>query len=228
MPKVRAVLFDLDGTLLDVSARFHRAFNVARQEWRLPHMALDDFQSRYGKGTLTQDLPGKDTGPFWKKFLDEFSHNPLPHAGEPYEGVPAMLGELKERGLGAAVITNRSSAAKQVHGELEGLGLSSHFDIVLSQGDFNFRQGDFGKDTSLYSKETMIHHACEHIGVAPGETVMVGDLFTDIHSGRKAGCAYTIGVLTGGTPRKGLELAGAHHILESAREVLSLLGRTSG
>ena len=225
---VKAVYFDLDGTLLDVSRRFHRALNTARVSEGAPEMEWDEFERRYGKDVLTEQVPAERHGHFWRLFLEEFSHNPEPHLGEPFPGVTEALGELRRRGLRTAVITNRASQSDAVRGELSQMGMEAHFDVVLSQGDFNFRRGDFATDLSLYSKESMIHHASEKLGLEPAGVAFVGDLITDIVSSRKAGCRLSVGVLTGGMNRQGLESAGAHHVLDSAAQILEILDRLAG
>lgn len=223
-----AIYFDLDGTLLDVSRRFHRALNTARVSEGAPEMEWEEFERVYGKGLLTEGVPAERHGHFWRLFLDEFSHNPEPHLGEPFPGIVEALDELRGRGLRMAVITNRSSQSDIVRGELGQMGIHAHFDVVLSQGDFNFRRGDFATDLSLYSKESMIHHASEQLGLEPGGVAFVGDLVTDIVSSRKAGCGLSVGVLTGGMNRQGLESAGAHHVLDTAAEILGILDGLTG
>lgn len=223
MKTPRAIFFDLDGTLLDVSARFHRALNEARQAEGLGGMAWEEFIRRYGRGVLSEGVAPARVGPFWKNFLEAFSHNPAPHPGTPFPGVPEMLDQVRGRGLAAAIITNRACPGRQVHAELEGLGLARHFEAVLSQGDFNFRLGDYSRNAGLYSKVSMIEDAARRLGVEPAHAAVVGDLLTDIESGRLAGCAHTVGVLTGGMPREALERAGASHILEGAAQIAEWL-----
>lgn len=225
---VQAIYFDLDGTLLDVSRRFHRALNTARVSEGAPEMEWEDFERRYGKDTLTIGVPADRHGHMWRLFLEEFSHNPEPHPGEPFPGITDALEELRRRSLRVAVITNRASPSELVRAELAELGMGGHFDVVLSQGDFNFRRGDFATDLSLYSKETMIHHASQQLGLQPAGVAFVGDLVTDIVSSRNAGCRLSVGVLTGGMHRQGLESAGAHHVLDSAAEILAILDALAG
>lgn len=227
MPKPKAIYFDLDGTLLDVSHRFHRALNESRRVEGLGPIPWEIFQSSYGRSPLTDDLPAQRHGAFWKYFLEEFSHNPLPNPGLPFPGVPELLGNLQNDGYRLAVITNRASTSQAVSAELETMGLVFHFDAVLAQADFNFRKGDYGTDVSLYSKEAMIHHASEKLGVSNSEVVFVGDLLTDVVSSRKAGCALSVGVLTGGANRNVLESGGAHHVLEAVVHLPQLLGELS-
>lgn len=223
MGRHRAVYFDLDGTLVDVSRRFHRAWNVARLAEDLHVVDWEEFRHRQGHNHLTAEVHPERVGSFWKVFLEDFSHNPEPHPGEPFPGVSDLLEELAARRFVSAVITNRSCPAAMVHAELEEMGLSRHFRLVLSQGEFNFARGDFARDTKLYSKEAMIHHACRRLEITPDEVVFVGDLTTDVSSARKAGCALAVGVLSGGIERETLESAGAHHVLDSVTDVLELL-----
>ncbi len=219
VPKV--INFDLDGTVVNVEKRFHRALNRARLEMGLPEVGLGDFSHRYRTGRLSRDLLPENVEPFWRMFLDRFCFDPGDHLGEPFPGVTESLDRIRGAGIRTAIITNRSADSSHVHAELETLGIHHHFDLVLSQGSFNFREGN---QQASWCKSSMIRHSAGVFGVRTDEMAMVGDLASDITSARTAGCKWAVAVKSGGSPVEELEIANPDVILESIVDIPAHFG----
>ncbi len=187
----------------------------------LPEIEAIDFEVLYKTGGLSGDVKPGNIESFWRTFLDRFCFDPGDHLGVPYPGVSETFDRIRGLGIKTTIITNRSAASGHVKGELEALGIHHHFDLVLSQGSFNFRSPGAG---ASWCKSTMIYHSADSFGVKPAEMAMVGDLSQDITSARTAGCGWAVAVKTGGSPVHELEKAGPDAILESIVELPSHFG----
>ncbi len=86
-----AVFFDLDGTLVDVTRRFHQAYDEARSSLSLPSFPYEEFVRIYMEGKLSEDIPYGDRPEFWGVFLALFSDYEGPHIGEPMPGSIELL-----------------------------------------------------------------------------------------------------------------------------------------
>ncbi|MGC8936519.1 MAG: HAD family hydrolase, partial [Candidatus Methanomethylicaceae archaeon] len=102
----------------------------------------------------------------------------------PFEGVPEMLKALKERGLKLGVVTTRSR--KDVSLILKKFSLEGFFDVVVTRDDVSY-----GKPSP-----EPVFLALRQLNVSALEAVIVGDMPTDIESGKRAG-TKTVALLTG-------------------------------
>jgi len=216
IPLPKVINFDLDGTIVNVERRFHRAFNGARSGLGLHELPHEEFYRRYKTGGLSGDLNPERVEAFWRDFLDRFCFQPGDHLGDLFPGVPEALDRIRALGAKTSIITNRSAENHQVEAELEALGIRHHFDLVLSQGSFHFKNG---RKNASWCKSTMIHHAADHFGVKAGQMAMVGDLSHDIASARTAGCSWAVAVRSGGSPVADLENAGPDAIIDSVADL---------
>lgn len=219
LPMPDVINFDLDGTILNVESRFRRALNAARAIEGLSPMEVADFHVRYRSGGLSSDVRPERIEPFWRTFLDRFCFDPGETLGEPYPGVFDALGRIRAAGIRTAIITNRSAPSDHVAEELDRLGIRGHFDLVLSQGSFNFRQAG-----GSWCKSSMILHAAESFAVGPHRMAMVGDLSVDITSARTAGCGWAVAVRSGGSPAHELERVGPDAIVDSVADLVDHFG----
>lgn len=117
---------------------------------------------------------------------------PFEHHLQPTPGAEACLRAIRRGGGRSAVVTHDVPSAAGRH--LAALGWDHLVDVVI------------GLDGTMERKPSPqpLLAACRALGVPPEETVMVGDTVTDLVAGRAAGCALTVGVLTGLDPREKL------------------------
>lgn len=192
--QIRAVAFDLDGTLVDSIADLAAAANTVRRSEGLP--PLDDavLASFVGDGigvlvhrTLSGRRDGQAEEAQWQRglavFVDDYSRH-LSVRSRPYAGAATALGLLKSLGLPLAVVTNKSEVLAVAL--LRQLGLADEFSLIV------------GGDTLPERKPAALPllHTAEVLGVAPGELAMVGDSANDILAAKAAGC-FSIGVRHG-------------------------------
>jgi len=190
--RVHAVLFDLDGTILDTAPDLLAALNGLRAQRGLAAVAMDGFRSLVSRGSramLDWGVPGfagadevrrrADIDDFLDIYLaDVCSRTCL------FDGMAALLDDLAARDLPLAVVTNKPILlAQQV---LDHLGLSRRFGAILGGDSLARRKPD----------PLPVLTACTQLGVEPERALMVGDDARDILAGRAAGCT-TVAVTWG-------------------------------
>lgn len=194
---IDAVLFDLDGTLVDsapdlVAAmqRLCRELAAAEPDAR----AVRDVVSKGGRAMLRRGLPGLEERRYEEllpRFLDIYAAD-IAALSRPFDGVDALIEAIEARGARWGVVTNKPGwLARPL---VEQLGWS-HRSAALVSGDcLAVRKPD----------PAPVLRACELAGVAPLRAVYVGDDRRDIEAGRAAGLltvAAAWGYLDGDDPR---------------------------
>jgi phosphoglycolate phosphatase len=184
-----AVLFDLDGTLLDTVADIALALNRTLLEYRCAPLSENQVRAMIGRGSpilieraaaaqgRTVDAAGQAA------MLERFFH----HYGEleelnedsaqPFAGAAELLRTLHDAGLRTAVVTNKQH--RFAAALLQRLDLSAWVDVVVGGDTCSRRKPD--PQPLLY--------ACESLRVAPAESLMVGDSVNDVQAARAAGIA---------------------------------------
>jgi phosphoglycolate phosphatase len=168
--QVRAVLIDLDGTLIDTIADLTAAANAMLADYQHPPLALDIVRSYVGRGIV--NLVGRCFGgqAVPADAVARFRHHYRALNGRAavlYPGVVEGLQALRARGLPLACITNK--AGDFVPPLLQATGIWSYFDCIVC-GDTLAR----AKPDPL-----PLQHACQQLGVAVHEALMIGDSLND-------------------------------------------------
>ena len=184
---VAAVLFDLDGTLLDTVPDLHAAVCAMLRDLGRPELPLDAVRSHVGRGipnlvkrVLAASLDvADDAAPPPADALASFRRHYARENGRAtrlYPGVLDGLEALKAKGIPLAVITNKAAAFTVPL--LEMTGLAPYFDVIVS-----------GDSLPRAKPDPMpLVWACGRLGVSPAEAVFVGDSVNDFRAGRGAGC----------------------------------------
>jgi phosphoglycolate phosphatase len=184
---IEAVLFDLDGTLLDTAADIAEALNRALAERGWPPIAPSEVRRMIGRGS---PLLIERAAAFQSRALDEaakaallerFFHHYgyLEESGEfkaePYAGAAECLRALHEAGLRIAVVTNKYE--RFATGLLKALSLRDWVDCVVGGDSCPRRKPD----------PLPLLFACEQLGLSPARALMVGDSTNDVQAARGAG-----------------------------------------
>jgi pyrophosphatase PpaX len=191
MKPLSAVMFDVDGTLLDTRDFVMKAYDytldyVSAQ----PDKALRDdlLKKLFGK-PLTECyevlVPGGDIVQLCR-IHDEFQNNNLSMV-LPFPNVARTIAHFKGRGVKVAAVTNRYRSSTETILEVQGLDVM--MDYVIGFEDV----------ANPKPHPEMLHKTLTYFGVEPDEAVMVGDSEWDIQAGRNAG-TRTVGVRTGFHP----------------------------
>jgi phosphoglycolate phosphatase len=181
---IKAVLLDLDGTLLHTVPDLAVAINAMRKDFGLAELPLDTVARYVGKGAenlVHRSLTDADDG---VAAPDDFAlgmrlfhhHYGLVNGlyAELYPGVLQGLEQFAELGLHLAVVTNKPIGFTLPL--LERTELSPWFSVVV------------GGDTCERKKPDpmMIHYACEQLCIEPHEALMIGDSVNDAQAARAA------------------------------------------
>jgi phosphoglycolate phosphatase len=193
----RAVIFDLDGTLVDTAPDLMRATNHVLEGLGRRAISMDEVRSFVGHGAralLTRGLAATggvpenyDVEPDYRRFVDFYSGN-IAEGSVPFPGVVKLLERLRGEGFGLGVCTNKlEGLSVQL---LNALDMSRYFGSVV------------GPDTLGVAKPDPrpFREAVSRLGLVAPRAVMVGDSETDVLTARNAGVPV-IGVPFGYTPR---------------------------
>ncbi len=213
---LRAVLFDLDGTLLDTLDDLCDATNSVLAGSGFPEHPKEAFRRMVGRGLrmlVTMALPegNRDSatldrvGSLLGRYLLE---HPVTKT-KPYPGIPEMLSSLQERNIPMAILTNKPDRVAQ---EVVRTLLSDYrFVEIQGQRDGVPRKPD----------PTAARMMCDRMQCSPEQAAFVGDSDVDIETALAAGMK-PVGMEWGFRGREELLRAGAERILASPQELLEL------
>ena len=212
--KLKAILFDLDGTLLNTLEDLHNSVNFALSCMDFEEQSLEQTRRGVGNGIpalLEHALPKHAQGRLMEA-LSLFLPHYEAHMGDataPYPGILALLATLRERGIRTAVITNKDEGPAQALCEAYFPGL-----LDLVAGAVAERPRKPAPD-SVYS-------VMDTFGLNAREAVYIGDSETDIRTAQNAGVRF-IGVSWGFREREALLREGAALVVENAEELLDYM-----
>lgn len=217
---IEAILFDLDGTLVETENRWAAIFARGLEPLRCIFPDLDT--DRWGrKLMMTVENPttyavsllervGVDSSFFGLADLIRKSKGLATQgASAMVEGTEELLAALEGR-YTLGIVTTR--ARPEAHDFLERMQYQDLFAVVITRQDV-FR---------LKPHPAPVREAVDRLGISPQHCIMVGDTALDVRSARRAS-TYAVGVLSGFDGRWELERAGAHLVLERAVQLLDYL-----
>ncbi len=178
---LRAVVFDLDGTLIDTAPEFITVLHQLREEHDMERLPEEWIRRKVSHGaralvTLSLGLQQEDAGFEDKRLrLLDIYQGVLGSAATPYGGIPELVAELVDAGIGWGISTNKPSA--YTYPLLERIDLRpAPTSVVCADEVANPKP----------HPEPLLRNAAE-LGCAPGEVIYVGDHERDIEAGRAAG-----------------------------------------
>jgi phosphoglycolate phosphatase len=186
--ELRAVVFDLDGTLVDSRRDIAEAANHALERSGRARLSHAELESYVGDGAplllaraARLEVTDPRTAALVADFLDYYAEHPVDYTAV-MPGALEALDALASLRLGVCTNKPRRTAVAV----LEGLSLASRFGGLVAGDDLPERK----------PHPSMVREVARQLGVSVTELVMVGDGLQDIESGRAAG-ALTVGVRGG-------------------------------
>ncbi|WP_137936777.1 HAD family hydrolase [Chitinivorax sp. B] len=180
MHQVHAVLFDLDGTLIDTVDDIHAAVNRLLIQFNKPTISLMSCRQFIGHGTvnmleqLLPDLPADMFDALHQQYLADYECHVAVHS-RPFQAVHALLADCQACDLSLAVVTNKQDgmAKKLLAAQLPDI----RFDFIC--GAAAQWPNKPAPDAALY--------IARQWGIAPAHCLLIGDTVCDIHTARHAG-----------------------------------------
>lgn len=215
--QIRAVLFDLDGTLIDSAPDLGAAADKMRTDRGLPSLPLDRYRPMAGagaRGMLGEAFGMAPDHPEFPTLREEFFVNyesRMTELTSIFDGVPELVEQILQRKLAWGVVTNK--AARFTEPLTRAMPLFATAGAVVSG------------DTTPHAKPhpAPLLEAATRLGLQPGQCIYVGDDERDIAAGLAAGMgtvAATYGYL--GAKANPMEW-GAHAAIKTPSELLQLL-----
>ena len=211
---IKAIIFDLDGTLLDTLEDLTDSVNYVLGKHNMPERTLDEIRSFIGNGVPTlikrsvAENTDTETLSICVSEMMEYYKDHAEIKTKPYNGIPELLEELKNRNITTAVVTNKAEEAAIIL-------CSKKFGNTLS-----CVIGDNGKD-KLKPAPDNVFRALKELNTEKDEVLYVGDSDVDMITAENAGLTG-IGVTWGFRDEKTLRENGADYIINSPDELLKL------
>lgn len=213
----RAVIFDLDGTLLDTLEDLRDGVNHALFLRGYPKRSLEEIRRFVGNGIaklIERAVPEGTSEQERKEVLADFREYYTKHCRVktgPYEGIMELLQYLKKQGILMGIVSNKNDAAVK---ELTKYYFADYIDIEVAIGE---REG-IGKKPAPDS----VFEAMRILGVEKEETVYVGDSDVDRETAKNAGLAC-ISVTWGFREEEMLKELQPEYLVHKPEEIIRIL-----
>lgn len=215
MKKYKAVIWDLDGTLLNTLEDLMNSVNYGLSKHGMPKITLEQTRRFVGNGVaklVERAVPAGTDGNVQADVLKDFKEYYSIHSKDktkPYDGVVELMTKLKAEGYKLAIVSNKLKEAVE---ELAGIYFPGLIDVAMG-------------DTPGIPKKPapdMIYKALELLGLEKNEAVFIGDSDVDVATGINSGMDM-ITVLWGFRDKEELVKAGAEVFAASTTELETVL-----
>lgn len=220
---VRAVLFDLDGTLLNTLDDLTASTNAALEAHGYPPRTREEVRTFVGNGVKklmlrALDVKNPEECPEFETIFADFRAHYAIHSNDHtcvYEGVMELIARLHEAGIALAIVSNKLDAAVK---QLNDIYFQSYISVAIGENEAAGIKKKPAPDT--------VHAALRALGVAAEDAVYIGDSEVDIATAAHAGLAC-ISVTWGFRDAAFLRAHGAQTLCETPQEVWELLQRVA-
>lgn len=215
MPKIKTVLFDLDGTLADTAPDLANALNHVLKNHQcepLPYETIRPIVSHGGMALITlgfgKEHPEFDT--LYQELLQHYQNN-IANETVLFPGMNELLLELEEKNINWGVVTNKPSWLTEPL--LDALNLTSRTAAIVSGDTLEQRK----------PHPAPILHACKQAGSEASECMYIGDAERDIEAGNRAGMPSIVALFGYIAESDTPDDWGAHSLINHPQEIISLI-----
>ncbi len=214
---IAAVIFDLDGTLLDTLDDLAAAVNHCMVKFGYPTHTRDEVRGMVGNGIyvlMEKSLPGGRDNPRYEECMRVFSAYYREHMEDmtaPYEGIDTLISGLSAQGIGLAIVSNKFDAAVK---ELNQKYFGGLIPVAIGEAESAGIRKKPAPDT--------VFAAMSELKVTPDRCIYVGDSEVDILTADNAGIPC-INVTWGFKSREFLERHGAKMIVDTPEELMETI-----
>lgn len=208
---IKAVLFDLDGTLLNTNDLILNSFKYTLKEVLGIEVSEEELSKTFGRPLIPvleyySEEKLDDLVTVFREY-NEANHDAM---CKPFEGVKELIVSLKENGFKLGIVT--SKRVKMAKRGCDISGLTEYFDTFITP-ECTDKHKPHGEP---------ILKACYELGVEPKEVIMVGDAPADILSGKNAG-SKTCAVKYTAIPLNELEVHSPDFFVDTPLEILDIV-----
>ncbi len=212
---VKAIVFDMDGTLLDTLQDLTNAVNVALSKYGLPEKTVAEVCKVVGNGArnlVRGVVPEGENHPNFEAIFEDYKVYYAEHCEEetkPYEGIWELLQELKKRKYKMAVVSNKPDGAVKILAE-------KYF-----PGCFQVAIGDM-EGYNRKPAPDLVYKALKELGANKEEAIYVGDSDVDLMTAMNAELPC-VSVTWGFRDREFLMFHGASVFIDKPMELMEVL-----
>ncbi|MCD6132773.1 MAG: HAD-IA family hydrolase [Deltaproteobacteria bacterium] len=213
---MRAVLFDLDGTLVDSRKDIANAVNATLNKFGLPEEEEEEIFQFVGNGVqnfikkVLRDKGKEEIYPLFLPSFLEFYYEHIDEHTKPFEGVREVLSTLARDNCVLAVVSNKLE--KFACKLLKSLDLFYFFDFICGCDTFGVKKPD----------PLVVSSVCRSLKMEAKDSMLVGDSENDIVAAKKAGAVSTC-VTYGFRPEEVLLQFKPHFVIHDPRQLLTIV-----
>lgn len=213
--KYKAVIFDMDGTILNTLEDLKNATNYSLRQFGMPKRSLEEVRMFVGNGIrklVERAVPAGTSEEKIAQVFDVFLEYYEIHSADntsPYPGILELVEKLKKSGIKTAVSTNKADVPAQELGREYFNGI---FDLIVGQQD----------GLKVKPAPDSVNKILSILDIQKKDAIYIGDSDVDVQTAKNSGLDF-IGVSWGFRGREFLEKNGAKNIVDNANEILDLV-----
>lgn len=213
--KYKAVIFDMDGTILNTLEDLKNATNYSLRQFGMPEHSLEEVRMFVGNGIrklVERAVPAGTSEEKIAQVFDVFLEYYEIHSADntsPYPGILELVEKLKKSGIKTAVSTNKADVPAQELGREYFNGI---FDLIVGQQD----------GLKVKPAPDSVNKILSILDIQKKDAIYIGDSDVDVQTAKNSGLDF-IGVSWGFRGREFLEKNGAKNIVDNANEILDLV-----